>query len=173
MDYNQKKETLRADIEKAFTGIISIASVFEENNINEVPFPGSWTAGQVLGHIIKATGGIPDKQTIAAPRPYDEKKAQVNQIFTDYTKKLKSPDFVLPEDGPYSKEKLLKQLDQIKEKHLHTIDHSDLTALCVGAELPFIGELTRYEWLSFITVHVDRHSFQLRNIAKAMKLETK
>jgi hypothetical protein len=54
------------------------------------------------------------------------------------------------------------------EKHKEKINHTDLTALCMGFELPKIGTMTRYEWFRFLAAHTTRHLYQLKNIYSAM-----
>ena len=155
-------------LSSAYRNFISTLERFDDEQINEVPFEGSWTPGQVTDHIIKATGGIPDKHTEPANRQYDEKVGEMEAVFLDFEAKYKSPSFVVPANGPFEKRVLIETLNSIVERHLQKANDSDLTALCLKFELPNVGTMTRYEWLRFIVAHVKRHQFQLENIFRGM-----
>ena|SRR5688572_364886 len=148
-----------------FTGTLE---QFSDKQINQVPFEGSWTPGQVADHIIKATGGIPDQHTDVPNRVYNEKTGAIDSMFLDFTTKFKSPPFVVPGNGPFVKAELTGTLKGLAEKHKQKINETDLTMLCLKFELPLIGTMTRYEWYRFMLAHGKRHLFQLKNILAAM-----
>ena len=169
MENNKKLQVeLISGINSAYDSLISVLERFSDTEINIIPFEGSWTPGQVATHIINSTGGIPDKNTSQAGRPYDGKVELMESVFMDFDKKLKSPDFVLPGDGPFVKSELIHQLQTLKAKHAHKILNIDPTALCLDFELPSIGKMTRYEWFKFIIIHSKRHLFQLNNILESV-----
>jgi hypothetical protein len=162
------QEELSIALTNVYHNYISTLEKFGDQQINEVPFEGSWTPGKVTDHIIKATSGIPDKHTEPAARPYDEKVPLMESVFLDLTSKFKSPAFVVPGDGPFNKTELIEKLRSLLHKHLQKIANMDVTALCLGFELPTIGTMTRYEWFRFIVAHIKRHHFQLNNILDVM-----
>jgi len=169
MENNRElQEELISGINSVYDSFISVLGQFSDDEINIVPFEGSWTPGQVTTHIINATGGIPDKNTSSAIRSYDEKVKPIESIFMNFDKKLKSPDFVLPGDGPFVKSELIHQLQTLKARHIEKILNTDPTALCLDFEFPFIGTMTRYEWFKFIIAHSKRHLFQLNNILESV-----
>src|SRR5688572_7956116 len=165
-------ETIQDELVKSITEVynefINYLELFTEEQINELPFPDSWTAGQVTEHIIKATGGIPDKYTGPPDRAFDKKVNEMESVFLDFNAKFKSPDFIVPGNGPFNKSALIKTLNDIRAKHIHNIKEADLTAVCLNFELPTIGTMTRYEWYRFIIAHMKRHLFQLKNIFTAL-----
>lgn len=165
---HEQTEDLRLALTNAYQDFISTLEQFDDEQINKNPFKGSWTPGQVADHIIKATGGIPDKYTEPANRPFDEKVAAMESVFLDFEAKFKSPDFVVPDSGPFNKQILIKTLHSLLERHLQKTADADLTALCLKFELPTIGAMTRYEWMKFIVAHTKRHKFQLNNMLKVM-----
>ncbi|MBL7696872.1 MAG: DinB family protein [Chitinophagaceae bacterium] len=151
-------------ITKVGNEFIDAVDKFSDEEINMVPFPGSWTPAQVADHIIKATGDIPDRFTEKADRQYDQKVGEMENVFLDFNAKYKSPDFVQPAGGPFKKEELIKSLQAILEKHKSKIPQVDLSAVCLRFELPAIGTMTRYEWYRFFVAHTKRHLFQLNNM---------
>ncbi len=46
------------DVKAAATNLIQIFEPLEEEQINKIPFEGSWTAAQVAEHIIKSNSSI-------------------------------------------------------------------------------------------------------------------
>jgi len=169
MENNKKiQDELVNALTKVYHDFIRTLEKFNDDQINEIPFEGSWTPGQVTDHIIKATGGIPDKNTVSAERPFDEKVGKMESVFLDFKTKLKSPDFVIPGNGPFEKKEVTRTLQRILEKHKEKINNTDLKALCMGFELPAIGTMTRYEWFRFLIAHTTRHLYQIKNIYNAM-----
>jgi hypothetical protein len=160
----QLQEELTYALTDIYRKFISTLQKFDDKQINEIPFEGSWTPGRVADHIIKATGGIPDRDTTPADRPYNEKVAQMESVFLDFEAKYTSPSFVVPGSGPFEKKLLIASLHSLLERHLQKVNDTDLTALCLKFELPGVGTMTRYEWFRFIVAHMKRHQFQLENI---------
>lgn len=162
------REELQKEFERNYAALTTTLSLFTDVQLNSVPFKGSWSAGQVARHIIKATGGIPDKHTQEVSRAYDAHGMAIKSTFLNFFIKMQSPEFVIPENRSYRVKKLLADIDKIRKTHLESIAQKDLHALCLDFELPPFGQLTRYEWLKFISYHTQRHIRQVRNIHKAL-----
>lgn len=54
------KTELKEEITTTFEQLDKTISLFTQEEINRIAFEGSWTAGQVTRHIIKATSGFPE-----------------------------------------------------------------------------------------------------------------
>jgi hypothetical protein len=161
-----EKDDLREALGKAFDEFISMLSSFDEERMNRIPFPGSWTPAQVATHIILATDGVPDHTTRPAERAPGAFLPMIRPWWEDLNQKFKAPEPLKPDDKPHSKKDLLSTLRQVREKDLAIIADQDLSLICQDLELPTIGYLTRYEWLWFIQMHLKRHLYQLQNISK-------
>ena len=91
------KETLIQEFEETTFDLGKVLSSFSQDEFNKIPFEGSWTAGQVAEHLFKSESNIPkvltgnSKET--ATDPY-EKTGLIRSIFLDYSKKMKSPEFI-------------------------------------------------------------------------------
>lgn len=169
MKNNQNlQQELNMFLKNIYNSFISKLEKFSSEQINEIPFEGSWTPGQVTDHIIKATSGIPDKYTEPVTRPYDAKVDLMESVFLNFETKFKSPEFVVPGNGPFEKDALIQTLRKTLDGHLQKISDTDLTALCLKFDLPTIGTMTRYEWFRFIHAHTIRHHRQLKNILNSM-----
>ena len=88
----------------------------------------------------------------------------INDIFLDFTTKLKSPDFIIPTDEPANKEDLLKALNEVRERIKSASATVDLTNTITSFPFPGVGEFTGYEWIYFLVCHTKRHTHQLKNI---------
>ena len=158
------KNELRTSLTKAFEDFSSKFSAFDDNDVNQIPFAGSWTPAQVVVHIIMATDGVPDGHTSPAHRAYDANLEKIRPWWEDLSQKFKSPEPLEPDEESRSKKILLDELARVRAKDLKMIEKADLTEVCLDFELPGVGYLTRYEWLWFIEMHLKRHAFQLTNI---------
>lgn len=164
--------SLSQEIEATFDKLCMVLAGFDDHSVNQVPFEGSWTAGQVTEHVIASVSMLPDAHTKPCNRFHDEKVLPLRTMFLDFTIKMKSPDFILPTQAKHNKGALLETLGEIKRKHQMSVDVLDMTALCMDFEFPGLGYLTRYEWIWFFLVHTQRHTRQLENIFDALKVQT-
>jgi hypothetical protein len=163
------KQEVIAEIQTTFSRLKAVLSKFTEQELNMVPFAGSWTAGQTTENIIKSIGGIPDEQTKPADRSYDEKIEAIRAMFLDMNQKFQTDPSLEPEDSNYTSASLLETLTQLETQHIATVQRVDLTALCLDMEMPVFGYLTRYEWIRFMMVHTQRHTQQIENIYSVLK----
>lgn len=159
--------------ELAETGkeLTNILSSFDEKQINEVPFAGSWTAGQVAEHVLKSVSGtLQNVNSDVQPTERNpvEHAEQLKTIFLNFNIKFSSPDFILPSDEPKDKRSLISSLAQSIKGLEHAAKTEDLSATCTAFEMPNMGQLTRIEWLSFADAHTKRHIHQLKNIKLAL-----
>lgn len=154
------------EYEHTITDLLEIVNEFDENNINKKPNKESWSAAQVLVHVTKSNTGIARAMKLDGeklPREADQRIAEIKNTFLDFTVKFKSPDFILPEEGPFEKTALIKNLNdsiqQLKE-------NSKNTDLSLAIKHPAFGEITKLELLHFVLFHMQRHTRQLNNIYK-------
>lgn len=160
---------LNAEIKETAATLLSSLSAFSEEQLNKVPFEGSWTAGQVSEHLVNAVSAdLLYGTTTDTERKPDVMVQALRDQFLDFSTKMKSPDFTLPSDGPHDKEVLKGQLQKIWDEIADAAATLDLSKTCLDFELPGAGFLTRLEWLNFMVVHTKRHTHQLNKIYKAL-----
>lgn len=164
--YSIEQKELVASICNAFDTFKDLVGAFSNENFNQVPFEGSWTPAQVASHIIMATDGIPDEHVEVATRNYKQQVGMITAMWTNYSVKMKSPDFLVPNNPLTNKLQALKEINRIKEKLAVVALEKDLTEICLDFEIPSFGKMSRYEWLVFIALHVQRHAHQLREMHK-------
>ena len=155
---------LTSDIKHTFNGFAELLQAFNDNMINEKVHLSEWSPAQVMDHIIKAVGSLPDEQTIPALRFADEKVPLISKLFLNFDIKMQSPDFILPSNDPLEKDVLLDRIHEVKANLIASCKHQDLSLVCTSFELPSFGFLTRYEWLRFFLVHTQRHHHQLKKL---------
>lgn len=166
------KEEFKIEIKSTFEQLYQTLSLFTENEINAIPFEGSWTSGQVTQHIIKATSGLNQVCTVNTEKlegASDEKIPALQKIFLDFSTKYNAPEFIYPEDIEYHKNELISNLKEIEKEIIEITENYDLTLTCMDFEIPGLGNLTIYELITFCIVHTKRHTHQLQNIYKAIR----
>lgn len=165
------KELLKS-MDDTMIQLIGIVAPLDEHKINTIPYANSWTAAQVLEHIIKSINGM------AMVMPQEGKPSttdagaripELKNIFLDFSTKMKSPEFIVPEDKTYQKESLIESLCTCVELLKNTSSTVNLTEQIENHPL---GPITKWEMLHFALFHTQRHLQQLRNISEVLKNAT-
>jgi DinB superfamily len=160
-------DKLLGQLELTTRELLQTIAAFSPEQFNQIPFEGSWTAGQVAEHLLKSESGIPEVvsgATKPTERAIDEKLGAIESIFLDFEIKMKSPDFIIPGNGPHNKEEILDAFTSVRDRMINMARTMDLSLTCTSFPFPEIGELTRWEWLGFAVCHSTRHIRQLKNI---------
>lgn len=167
-----KREKLFQQVDEVTSEFFTIVSSFNEKEINTIPFEGSWTAAQVAEHVRKSNNGIAQALQMQGKkdeRDPGERIHELKNIFLDFEKKFKSPEFIIPAQTNYDKkdlvERLSRSIDRIKKEREST-DLSEVIQLSV------LGTISKMELLHFVTYHTQRHIHQLKNISKTIKTKT-
>lgn len=168
VDQKERKE-LANEITNAFDTFKDLVGAFTNEHFNQIPFEGSWTPAQVASHIIMATDGIPDDHTEPSTRDYKQQVGPITAMWTNYSVRMQSPDFLVPNNPLTNKLQAIKEINRIKEKLAAMIPEKDLTAICPDFPIPPFGAMSRYEWFVFVALHVQRHAHQLREMHKRFK----
>ena len=166
------KETLIQEFEETTIDLGEVLGSFTQEEFNKVPFEGSWTAGQVAEHLFKSESNIPkvltgnSKETSGDPF---EKTGLIRSVFRDFSKKMKSPEFILPSDEPKNKDYFMEGFERTRKELRSCIHTIDLSRTFTGFTLPQIGQLTGWEWICFAVTHSRRHIRQMKNIAERLQ----
>ena len=148
-----------------------LLSSFSEEELNTIPFEGSWTAAQVGEHIRKSTKAMIQLitgSTKPTERNVEQFVEQISNDFLDFSTKLKAPDFIIPDSKQYEKERLLNSLSDLFDKTVALSRSLDLKETCTAFPFPGYGMLTRLEVFHFIVCHTRRHIHQLQTIKATM-----
>lgn len=166
------KNDLKNTIATAKDEFLKALDLFDQGNINTIPFEGSWTGGQVAEHILKSVSGI--LETLNGPSTSTERNPEehvrmLGELFLNMDIKMKSPDFIIPSDSPKDKSFLMTSLAKTFDGIEEIAEKDNLTETCTIFEMPTIGTLTKMEWIQFAGFHTRRHAQQLKRIADNFK----
>lgn len=158
------KQELLKDIEDAAGIMREIFVALDEKTANKIPFPGSWTAAQVIRHISKSANGIARAISETATKAERDPGARIEElrsIFLNFSMKVRAPEFIEPEEGFLEKQMVLDKFDRAFDRFRQAAINADPDKINkVGG----LGEITNLESVHFILYHTQRHLNQLENI---------
>ncbi|WP_164849855.1 DinB family protein [Mucilaginibacter limnophilus] len=170
----ERKTKLLDELSGTLQSFIDEAALFNNQEFNSVPYPGSWTPGQCAQHIRMSASGFNDVLNGRVTDTNREPDAGVEQIkaqFLNFDLKMQSPDFVVPEEKAYDQEEMIQALKVIRENVLNSVQSLDLDKTCISFKVPGAGWFTRFEAASFVLYHTQRHVHQLKKMQKAFEEE--
>lgn len=168
-------EATTTKIQQTIKELTEMLEAFSTEQLNKIPFPNSWTAGQVGDHLLKSYGSweIFKGWTGFADRPYDENCKLPSELFLNFNIKLiaENSDAIYPSGGYIEKEDLILNIQTISESIISFSSRNDLRVLCLDFEFPTFGYMTRFEWIHFYVVHTQRHVKQLTKISNILNIQ--
>ena len=106
---------------------------FSTEQLNKIPIPNSWTAGQVGDHLLKSYGSweIFKGETEFADRQYYENCKTLSDLFLNFNIKLiaENSDAIYPSDGYIEKENLIFNIQTISDHIISFSSRNDLRVL--------------------------------------------
>lgn len=156
-------------LKKVFFDIEDKIELFDVNSYNKVVANDSWTAGQIVEHVLLSAekfDEVVNGEVEETSRAFDKLKAQLKAILLSFETKLKSPDFIYPALKEYQPIDHTQRIQKVVENLKEAVHNLDLTKTCVSFPLPGLGNLTRYEAIYFVIYHTERHLNQLHKIAQ-------
>lgn len=161
-------ETITATGE-AVSELSKLMHSVDDDKVNTVPYKGSWTAPQLLRHVTKSISGMAQAMLMDA-KPTDrgpgERIQELKTVFLDFSKKMQSPEFIIPEEGIYEKQPAIDELDKAFHQFKDNANKANLTELTEGLPL---GPITKLELVHFSLFHTQRHLQQMKKICNALK----
>jgi len=161
-------EILFTRLDGTFEELVNLVSPVDEDGMNLLPFPGSWTVAQLATHVTKSNNAIAqalDMEGTRATRPADQRVEQLRAMFLDFSTRFQSPDFITPEDRLYQREAVIRDLRgsivRLKEKR----SQADLAEVI---SLKVFSEISKLELLYFVLFHTQRHIRQLKNLIRCV-----
>ena len=167
-DHLHTKQLL-ASLDETTSRFVEMVSSFDESEINTIPFKNSWTAAQVADHVTKSNMSVIQSLQVpgqSSQRSPDERAEELKVLFLNFSKKLQSPDFILPSRDIYDREKLLVNLEDsvLEIKHL-----AQTVNLFETLNHRAFGDITKLEVLHFVIYHTQRHIHQLSKIGNSVQ----
>jgi len=117
--------------DQTMSDLISQLEEFTAAEFNDIPYTGSWTAGQVADHLYKSYGVVRtlEGNVIPATRPVDEKIAGIKELFLNFDIKISSPEAILPSTLPVEKDDLMMGLINRISQFKDLIAREDLSLI--------------------------------------------
>jgi hypothetical protein len=162
------KEELLTSLEKTSADLLSVLNAFTQQNINLIPFENSWTAAQVADHIILSNNSITKALLLkgaAINRNPGERVEELKDVFLNFKRKLKSPDFIVPAQDIYEMGIVIEHLNQSFQKVKEVSTTANLSEMINHTAF---GDITKFEILHFVLYHTQRHIHQLEKIFQAV-----
>jgi hypothetical protein len=163
------KNEILAAIDEALSRMQELMSELDNSRVNRVPYKDSWTAGMLFRHVSKSIHAMSEamcRNGKPAERDPGEKILKLREAFLDLSGKMKSPDFIVPEDGPYEKQASIEASKNSFVQFRESSVNADLSVLVTGLPL---GDITKLEILHFVLYHTLRHTQQMKHICDALK----
>lgn len=151
----------------ALDSTVALLESFSQEELNKVPFEGSWTAAQVGRHIYKSLEGT--DQLFGATgeptdRPADQQAEQFKELMADMDNKMQSPEFIIPEDKEYGKQELIQSLKDVKQTAVDAGNSNNLETVPHLDEGHPLKGVTKLELVHFMAYHTQRHNHQIAKI---------
>jgi hypothetical protein len=164
------KKELLASIHEPISGMLDLMSQLDDKKVNTVPYKNSWTAGMLFRHVSKSLNAMSKamrRDGMPAGRDEGEKIPELKKTFLDFSSKMKSPEFIVPEDVLYEKQAIYDELNNSFGHLEQSTTHAELPDLVEGLPL---GPVTKLEILHFVLYHTQRHLNQMKKICEALKV---
>src|ERR1041385_3739396 len=154
-DHLHTKQLL-ASLDETTSRFVEMVSSFDESEINTI-------------HVTKSNMSVIQSLQVpgqSSQRSPDERAEELKVLFLNFSKKLQSPDFILPSRDIYDREKLLVNLEDsvLEIKHL-----AQTVNLFETLNHRAFGDITKLEVLHFVIYHTQRHIHQLSKIGNSVQ----
>ena len=162
------KNEVIAAIGSAVSELTALMSSVEDDKVNKIPYEGSWTAPQLLRHVTKSISGMAKAMPMDAKpanRNPGERIEELKTVFLNFSKKMHSPEFIVPEEKIYDKQTSIDDLNKSFNQFKENTNNANLNDVVEG--LPF-GPITKLELIHFTLFHTQRHLYQMKKICKAL-----
>jgi hypothetical protein len=162
------RHEILAAIDETVSKLLQFATSLDDNKINSVPYKDSWTPGQLMEHVTKSTAAMVKAMATEykpAERDATKRIPELRKIFLDFSHKLKSPDFIVPGNGPFEKHMVIDEMKKSFEQFRKNAGIAQMNELVEGLPL---GPITKLEILHFVLYHTQRHLNQMERIVTAL-----
>lgn len=162
-------EAIINELDAAMAETVQLLESADATTLNKKPTANSWSPAQISRHLYKAGNGTDKLMLAAAPkadRQPDERADSYKAMLLDFDTKMDSPEFIIPEDKVFDKDKLVQSLTVLREALISAAKQSDLHTIPDLPEGNPLGGSTKLELLHFITYHTQRHNHKIKDLLK-------
>ncbi|CAG9619247.1 DinB family protein [Sutcliffiella rhizosphaerae] len=143
-----------------------IANIPEEKLHKKKP-DNKWTIGQNVEHLYLAESKIVAglQNAVHKQKKVEEIELNLAKILANRTNKMEAPDELVPTEEAFSKEKLIKMLNNSRDMlNAFIIEVDDNALHNFGFKHRWIGYLSIQQWVKLIGFHEQRHMEQIREV---------
>lgn len=131
------EKELLAQIDSTEAALLDAFGSLSQQELNTVPFEGSWTPGQLSEHLEKSCGiDTLYAETADTNRDPASMIAPINAMFLDFSTKMQSPGFIYPRGDHYEKEVVCRILKTRWTDIRQAATTLDLSKTCLAFEFP-------------------------------------
>ncbi|TWI80243.1 DinB family protein [Lacibacter cauensis] len=159
--------TLLNGLDEAHTAMQQLLSTASEDALHFKPAARSWCIAQIAEHVQLSANSVLKAMALKgnpAQRDPAEKIEELQQIFLDFDKQYKSPEFILPTKDIYIKAVLLTEFEQTYAALIQLLYRVDFEEMI---DHPAFGNISKLEIAHFAWFHTERH---LRQMNKCLQL---
>ncbi len=131
--------------------------------------PDSWSALDCIEHLYVVNTGVlrilraPVTQRMERP-PEAVGRSVINRYLPDRTRKYSSPEGVRPTGRFHTLEQARTAMEQLNAKIKAAVEPGEIAFDGQTWQHPYLGEMTKLDWLHFLIAHTDRHLAQIQEI---------
>lgn len=147
-------------------------SIFPEDLFSVKPTPDSWSAQEVVEHVLIVDGAISRLLVGEIEEGHGrnplEKVDNIRSAFLNFERKFSASEAIFPRGKQKMKDAWIESLKGMRENIHSHLEELDLSSICKGFKHWHFGEMTRAEWGYFSVYHGERHVWQIGNILAAV-----
>ncbi|HZG26059.1 MAG TPA: DinB family protein [Chitinophagaceae bacterium] len=168
---NNMHEQILEELNETRSSLVKVLTSIEKEQVNVIPFEGSWSAAQLTEHILKSLKGVlnimhgPVRETKREPTA---KLMGVKQAMLDSNARYTAPGFLNPSTLIQDQQVLVDSIETKMQQISEAFQQLNPNETCTAYELPGAGTLTRLEWVYFVIYHTQRHTRQMENIRRQL-----
>ncbi len=162
------KEFLIENYQRLQENFAEVIRTIQDEFINKVPDGGGWTPAQVVKHICAANNAnLLTEDGREANRDVGLKIPELEKTFMNFSLKMKSPDFLVPDSDPLDKDQCITKIRETFQLLAEALSSAKLDEITDS----LFESLTKWEIANFFIFHSKRHLFQLSNLGYLLKVE--
>ncbi len=158
---------LAEDFQSTTAALLALIAKFSTETFNRKPADGGWSASQVAEHIFlfdSRLNQILPTATEKTDRDPTEKIAAFTARVSDRTNRIEAPAFLIPSDEPGTTVAITEKIIAERNQIASIINHADLSLVSSAFPHRFFGDMSAWEWITFISIHTRRHFPQLQGL---------
>ena len=163
-------EPLLKNLDRAQSELLSTADTIPAEAWKRVPREGSWSAGEIIAHLIMVERGILSQTDRKLQEPPERvpflKRFHLPMAMVEARLIRRKTPMQLDPSLLRTKEEMLAELREVRGRTRAFLEETNMRDLSSYRwPHPFLGAFNVYDWVQFIASHEIRHTKQIQEIA--------